>query len=131
MFPYLLVFLGSGLGGTLRYGVNLLTAWWLGAPFPGAGFPWATLAVNVLGGLMMGMLTGWLSQNIATENASVKLFLGVGILGGFTTFSAFSLDAVLLFERGDMGLVALYVMASIILSIGGVASGLALIRIMV
>jgi fluoride exporter len=118
-----LVFTGSGLGGLMRYGVTLTSMRWLGASFP------ATLAVNALGGLLMGLLAGWLWQR-ALEEQVLRLFLGVGILGGFTTFSAFSLDAVILFERGDVALAALYVAVSVIMAIGGVASGLALIRIM-
>jgi CrcB protein len=124
MSSYLLVFLGAGIGGALRHGVNVGCA-----RMCGTGFPWGTLTVNVVGSFLMGAIAGWLAFK-AGEGWSqpIRLFLTTGILGGFTTFSTFSLDAVLIWERGQIGLAAAYVAASMALSIGGLVAGLALIR---
>ncbi len=119
---YLIVFLGGGIGAALRHGVNLGSARLLGT-----AFPYGTLTVNVVGSLAMGALAAYFAfKGDATQHW--RLFLTTGILGGFTTFSAFSLDAVLLYERGEVGLAALYVLASVALSIGGLFAGLALVR---
>ncbi len=101
-----------------RFGVGRL----IGAP----NFPWATLAVNVAGGLLMGLLAGWLVARGGNEQ--LRLFLGVGVLGGFTTFSAFSLETVLLVVRGSPGHAAAYVLASVVASVGAVAVGLWMTR---
>jgi CrcB protein len=124
MSSYLLVFLGAGIGGALRHGVNVGCA-----RMCGAAFPWGTLTVNVLGSFIMGVLAAWLAFK-AGEGWSqpLRLFLTTGILGGFTTFSAFSLDAVLIWERGQVGLAVAYVAASVVLSIAGLFAGLVLIR---
>jgi CrcB protein len=121
----LLVFLGAGLGGVLRHGVNLAAARILGA-----GFPWGTLAVNVVGSFLMGLVAGWLALR-AGEGWSqpFRLFLATGILGGFTTFSAFSLDAALLWERGQGGMAAAYVAGSVVVSLAALAGGLFLVRV--
>jgi CrcB protein len=119
---YLIVFIGGGLGAALRHGVNLGAARWLGA-----GFPFATLTVNVTGSLVMGLLAGYFAFKGGAPQAW-RLFLTTGVLGGYTTFSAFSLDAALLYERGEIALAALYVVASVLLSIGGLFAGLALVR---
>ena len=120
----LLVFLGAGIGGALRHGVNVGCA-----RVCGTAFPWGTLTVNVLGSFIMGALAGWLAFK-AGEGWSqpLRLFLTTGILGGFTTFSAFSLDAVLIWERGQTGLAATFVAASVLLSIAGLVAGLGLVR---
>jgi CrcB protein len=124
MLSYLLVFLGAGIGGALRHAVNLSCA-----RLCGTAFPWGTLTVNVVGSFLMGLIAGWLAFK-AGEGWSqpLRLFLTTGILGGFTTFSAFSLDAVLIWERGQMGFAAAYIGASVILSVAGLLAGLALIR---
>lgn len=124
MQNYLLVFVGAGIGGTLRYAVNSVCA-----RYCGPSLPWGTLTVNIAGSFLMGALAGWLAFK-AGEGWShpLRLFLATGILGGFTTFSAFSLDAVALWERGDLGPAMAYVAASIVLSIGGLAAGLVLAR---
>ena len=124
MQNYLVVFVGAGIGGTLRYAVNSVCA-----RYCGPSFPWGTLTVNIAGSFLMGALAGWLAFK-AGEGWShpLRLFLATGILGGFTTFSAFSLDAVALWERGDLGPAMAYVAASIVLSIGGLAAGLVLAR---
>jgi fluoride exporter len=126
MQAYLLVFLGAGIGGALRHGVNLGCA-----RYCGTAFPYGTLTVNVVGSFLMGAIAGWLAFK-AGEGWSqhMRLFLTTGILGGFTTFSAFSLDTMLIWERGEAGMAFGYVAASVGLSIAGLATGLALIRTM-
>jgi CrcB protein len=121
----LLVFLGAGLGGVLRHGVNLASA----RAF-GPAFPWGTLSVNVVGSLLMGALAGWLALRSGQAwTHSARLFLATGVLGGFTTFSAFSLDAVLLWERGQAGWAAAYIAVSVLLSIVALSAGIALVRV--
>src|SRR5664279_798848 len=94
---YLIVFLGGGIGAALRHGVNLTAARALGT-----AFPYGTFAVNVIGSLAMGLLAAYFAfKGDATQHW--RLFFTTGVLGGFTTFSAFSLDAALLCERGDIG----------------------------
>ena len=119
---FLVVFLGGGIGAALRHGVNLASARLLGA-----AFPYATLFENVTGSLAMGLLAGYFAFK-GDASQSWRLFLTTGILGGYTTFSAFSLDAALLYQRGEFGLAALYVVASVALSIAGLFAGLALVR---
>src|SRR3712207_843769 len=124
MQAYLLVFLGAGIGGALRHGVNVGCA-----RVCGMTFPWSTLTVNVVGSFLMGGIAAWLVLKAGEEwSHPLRLFLATGILGGFTTFSAFSLDAVVIWERGQMGLAASYVIASVVLSIAGLLAGLALVR---
>ncbi len=119
---YLIVFLGGGIGAALRHGVNLSTA----RAF-GTAFPYGTLTVNVVGSLIMGALAAYFAfKGDATQHW--RLFLTTGILGGFTTFSAFSLDAMLLYERGEAGLAAFYVAVTVALSIAGLFAGFALVR---
>lgn len=119
---YLIVFLGGGLGAALRHGVNLGAARLLGT-----AFPYGTLAVNVAGSLAMGLLAAWFAfRGDAAQHW--RLFFATGVLGGFTTFSAFSLDVALLYERGAIALAALYVVASVLLSVAGLFAGLALVR---
>ena len=121
-----LVFAGAGIGGVARHLVNLGCA-----RICGAVFPWGTLAVNIVGCMLMGLLIGWLALRAgAAWTQDARLFLGTGVLGGFTTFSAFSLDAMQLFERGEMSLALGYVLASVVLSIAALAFGLALVRVL-
>lgn len=114
------VALGGAIGASLRYlaGIGAVR-------LIGHGFPWATLFVNVLGSLAMGALVALLVQKDATRFAPLLL---TGLLGGFTTFSAFSLDAVTLYERGQVGAAASYVMASVVLSIAALFAGMALMK---
>jgi CrcB protein len=124
MKAIMLVFLGAGLGGVARHLVNLGCA-----RACGTQFPYGTLTVNVVGSLLMGLIAGWLAfRSSAGWSQDVRLLLTTGVLGGFTTFSAFSLDAMLLFERGETGLAALYVLGSVMFSIAALAAGLALVR---
>ncbi len=92
----------------------------------GPGFPWGTLTVNLVGGLLMGLLAGTLARTGGSE--TWRLLLGTGVLGGFTTFSAFSLDVVTIAERGQLGVAALYVLASVAGAIVALVGGLALAR---
>lgn len=123
---YLIVFLGGGVGAALRHGFNVGFA-----RLFGTAFPCATLWENVSGSLAMGLLIGWFAHR-GMMGASVpqhwQLFLTTGILGGYTTFSTFSLDVGVLYERGALGLAALYVLLSVALAIGGLFAGMAVVR---
>jgi fluoride exporter len=119
---FLIVFLGGGIGAALRHGVNLLSARLLGT-----GLNYATLFENVSGSVIMGLLVGYFAFRGGVPQ-HVRLFLTTGILGGYTTFSAFSLDTILLYQRGELGLAALYVILSVALSVGGLLAGLTLVR---
>jgi CrcB protein len=119
---FVIVFLGGGLGAALRHGVNVAVARLLGT-----AFPYATMIENVSGSLVMGLLAGYFAFR-SGPGQHWQLFLTTGILGGYTTFSTFSLDAVLLYERGALGLSALYIVASAALSIICLVAGLALAR---
>ncbi|MBS7554689.1 fluoride efflux transporter CrcB [Ancylobacter dichloromethanicus] len=120
----LLIFIGAGIGGVLRNAVGMTAMRWFGM-----GFPFGTLAVNVIGSFIIGLVAGWLTF-MASGGWTVhaRAFLMTGILGGFTTFSTFSLDTALLVERGEMGLAVLYVGVSVLLALVGVFGGLALMR---
>lgn len=118
------VFLGSGIGGAARYGVNV----WSLKAF-GAQFPAGTFIVNVAGGLAMGLIAGWLAFRVQMPwSQELRLFLTTGLLGGFTTFSAFSLDAAVLWERGAHSLAALYVGATLLGTLTAIFAGLWLAR---
>jgi len=119
---YLLVFLGGGLGATLRHAVNVTCAKCIGT-----AFPYGTFIINISGSTVMGLIAGYLAFK-GEASQPWRLFIMTGILGGYTTFSAFSLDAALLYERGNLGLAALYVLGSVVLSIAGLFAGLALVR---
>ena len=119
---YLIVFLGGGIGAALRHGVNLLAG-----RVVGTGFPTGTLTVNVVGSVIMGVLAAWFAFK-GDASQHWRLFLTTGVLGGFTTFSSFSLDVAVLYERGAFGIAALYVFASLALSVAGLFAGLALVR---
>jgi CrcB protein len=119
---YVLVFIGGGLGSTLRHTINIVCARALGT-----AFPYHTFIINITGSIVMGLIAGYLAFK-GEASQPWRLFLMTGILGGYTTFSAFSLDAALLYERGAIGLAALYVVGSVVLSIAGLFAGLALMR---
>jgi CrcB protein len=119
---YVLVFLGAGIGGALRHGANLLVP-----RMVVTSFPLHTLIINVVGSLAMGVVAEYFALRSGLPQ-SWRLFLTTGILGGFTTFSAFSLDAALLYERGQLLAAAAYVLLSVALSIGGLFLGLAVVR---
>jgi len=119
---YLLVFVGGGLGASLRHLINVTSARCLGT-----GFPWGTFIINITGSTVMGLIAGYLAFK-GEASQPWRLFLMTGILGGYTTFSAYSLDAALLYERGELASAALYVVGSVVLSIAGLFAGLALVR---
>jgi fluoride exporter len=119
---YLIVFFGGGLGAALRHGVNLFSARALGTTFP-----YNTLFENVSGSLVMGALAAYFAFK-GDASQHWRLFLTTGVLGGYTTFSAFSLDTVLLYERGQWALAASNVIGSVVLAIGGLIAGLAIVR---
>jgi len=122
MMSYVVVFLGAGVGGAVRHAMNI----WV-ARLAGTHFPMHTLAINVTGSLVMGMVTAWFALK-GGATGHLRLFLATGVLGGYTTFSAFSLDAILLWERQDYTLAALYVGGSVVGSLLGLVGGLWLMR---
>jgi fluoride exporter len=119
---YLIVFVGAGIGGALRHGINVAAV-----RLFGYGFPFGTLIVNVVGSFLMGVLAGYFAFRPGVGQ-HMRLFLTTGILGGFTTFSAFSLDAALLIERHAYALAAGYVAGSVAASLSALFFGLALFR---
>ena len=110
---YLIVFIGAGIGGMARHGVNLAALRMFGPN----SFPFGTLTINIVGSLLMGFVIEYFAfKSGMTQHA--RLFLTTGIIGGFTTFSTFSLETVLLFERGQSGAALIYALASVVLSVG-------------
>jgi fluoride exporter len=119
---YAIVFLGAGIGGALRHGVNLAAA-----RLFGFGFPFGTLIVNVLGSFVMGLFAGYFAFRTGIPQ-HMRLFLTTGVLGGFTTFSAFSLDAALLVERHAYWSAAAYIAGSVVASLLALFVGLGIFR---
>ena len=119
---YLIVFLGGGLGAAFRHGINMAVGRALGT-----AFPYGTLLINITGSLLMGLVAAYFAFK-GDASQHWRLFLTTGILGGYTTFSAFSLDAALLYERGEVSAAAIYVVASVALSIAGLFAGFAVVR---
>ncbi|MBX7539935.1 fluoride efflux transporter CrcB [Qipengyuania sphaerica] len=122
------VALGGGVGAVLRYQTGRAMTQWLG-PQAVSTFPFATLAVNAFGSLLMGLLAGWLVRSGGEGNEQLRLLLGVGLLGGFTTFSAFSLEMVLMIQRGQYLFATLYAILSFALGLTGLMAGLAIMRV--
>ena len=122
MYPLLLVMAGGAVGAGARHltGRAMLR-------LAGPGWPWGTLTVNLVGGLLMGILVGWLLR-LEDNGESWRLLLGVGVLGGFTTFSAFSLDLALMVQRGAWLAAGGYALMSVSGSVGALFAGLALTR---
>ncbi len=118
MQGYLIVFIGGGIGAALRHGVNVLSL-----RLFGLAFPWGTMIINIVGSLVMGLVAAWFALRGETSGPW-RLFVATGILGGFTTFSAFSLDAGLLVERQQLAGAAFYVGLSVLGSIAGLFLGL-------
>lgn len=121
-YGYLMVFLGAGFGGMLRHSVNRAALRLVGPDLP-AG----TFAVNLVGSLALGAIAGYFAFR-GQASPAIQLFLTTGILGGFTTFSAFSLEAALLWQRGQLVFCIMYVTASVLLSIAAVFAGLWLLK---
>ena len=124
----LCVAFGGGIGALLRYQLGRAVTAWLPIQ-PVGGFPWPTFAANTIGGLAMGVLVGCLARGVAGGfEEPARLILGVGLLGGFTTFSSFSVETWLLIEDGQASIALLYVLASVAVSIGALVCGLSLTR---
>jgi CrcB protein len=123
MQTLLLVAGGGATGAVLRYLVGVQAVRTMGH-----GWPYGTLAVNVLGGLLMGVLVGLLAFRGGADQEKWRLLLGVGVLGGFTTFSAFSLEVALMIERREWGGALGYSLASVVLSVAALFMGLLLMR---
>jgi fluoride exporter len=129
MKSLILVMMGGGMGAGLRHLLNVAVL-----RFSGAGtdagtnataWPWSTFAANVLGGLLMGALMGWLTHSGRGLDHGLRLLLGVGLLGGFTTFSAFSMEMASMIQRGDVWQSAVYALLSVLLAVAAVFAGLA------
>jgi CrcB protein len=119
---FVVVFIGAGIGGMLRHLLGLLSLRWLGP-----GFPYGTLVINITGSAVMGLVIGYLAaRNIPGQ--LLRLFLTTGILGGYTTFSTFSLDSVTLWERGEPAAAIGYVLASVVLSLAALFGAMLLMR---
>jgi CrcB protein len=122
MNSFLLVFLGGGLGAAARHGVNSISMVLLGSRYP-----WGTFCINVLGSLLIGVLAEWFALQ-AQASAGLRLFLVTGILGGFTTFSAFSLEIGLLHERGATATAIAYAVLSVVCGVAAMFGGMAAVR---
>ncbi len=123
MGPYLLVGIGGALGSMARYGGGVL----VGRVWPSA-FPLATLLINIAGSLAMGLFIGFLARTTPAWQAEARLFVAIGVFGGFTTFSSFSMDTIALLERGEIGQAVLYVLVSVLVAIAALYAGLLLMR---
>ena len=124
MNAFLLVGIGGAIGSIARYGSGVLVGrvW-------SSSFPLATMLVNIAGSLIMGLFIGWLARSTPAWQADARLFFAVGVLGGFTTLSSFSLDTVVLLERGEIGQAALYLAVSVAVSIAALFAGLWVMRL--
>ena len=121
--PIFLVMIGGAFGAGLRYLVGRVAF-----AMVGPGFPWGTWVINLSGGLFMGLLVGLLARNPAASGEPLRLLIGVGVLGGFTTFSTFSLEAVGMIQRGEWTTALLYVTSSAVGAILLLFAGLAIAR---
>ena len=122
------VAIGGAVGAVLRYQLGRGMTAWLG-PQAVAAFPWATLAANVLGSFAMGLLAGWLARHGGASGEQWRLLVGVGLLGGFTTFSAFSLEMMLLVERGQVTAALTYSLVSVLAGLAALYIGLIAVRV--
>jgi CrcB protein len=122
MIGYVVVFVGAGVGGMLRHFLNI----WI-ARLAGTHFPMHTFVINITGSIVMGIITALFALK-GGATGHLRLFLATGILGGYTTFSTFSLDAILLLERHDYLPAAYYTGGSVVLSLLGLMAGLWIVR---
>jgi fluoride exporter len=122
IWGFVVVFLGGGFGAALRHGINLAAV-----QLAGRSFPYGTMFINISGSLVMGLIAEYFALKSQLPRTWL-LFLTTGILGGYTTFSAFSLEAALLYERGEIFAAGLYVLGSVVLAITGLFAGLAIVR---
>ncbi|MEN9017239.1 MAG: fluoride efflux transporter CrcB [Hellea sp.] len=122
MNSILYVALGGALGASARYSLSLFIS-----KFYVSDYPLGTITANILGSFFMGILVGWLSSKV-NDVSNLMLFLGVGLLGGFTTFSAFSLEAFTMYEKKDYGLLISYISSSVLFSLVALIIGLILAR---
>ena len=122
--PLLLVMIGGAFGSGMRFLVGRLSL-----ALVGAGFPWGTWFINLSGGLLMGLLVGLLARHPAAGNENWRLLVGVGLLGGFTTFSTFSLEAATMIQRGEWGIALAYASSSAAGAILLLFAGLGIARI--
>jgi len=123
MVPFLVVFVGAGIGGALRHGINVAVFRWLGL-----NLPFATLFINATGSFAMGVVIGYFALWSTSSDQHLRLFVTTGILGGYTTFSTFSLDAASLWESGQPRAAVLYVALSVGVSLAAMFLGLWLMR---
>jgi len=123
MNSFLLVAAGGAIGASLRYGAGLLSLRHLPA-----NWPWTTFSVNLLGGFAMGLVAGWLAYRSGGGADGLRLFLATGVLGGFTTFSAFSLETLDMFRSGETGKALAYAALSVVLSVAALGIGLWIAR---
>lgn len=124
----LYVALGGGAGSLLRYQSGRLMTYWLG-PQTMTAFPWATLTVNVLGSMAMGLLIGFLARHGSGAGELWRLLIGIGLLGGFTTFSSFSMEMMLLIERGQPALALTYAAVSLFAGLTALYIGMIAMRV--
>ena len=123
MNPYLLVAVGGALGSMARYGFGVAVG-----QFWKDSFPLGTMLINIIGSAAMGLLIGSLTRFTPSWQNDARLFVAVGILGGFTTFSSFSLDAISMLERGDFGPALTYILVSVLVGLAALYGGLVLMR---
>lgn len=121
----LLVMSGGAVGALGRYQLGRLS----GHLFPGASWPWGTFAANLLGGFAMGLVVGWLARFHAASGEPFRLLLAVGLLGGFTTFSSFSLEMVLMIERGQYAMALGYALFSVVGALAALMAGIGMMRV--
>jgi CrcB protein len=122
---FILVFIGGGLGAALRHGINLLSL-----RLVGTAWPFGTLFINVTGSILMGIVAATFALKLSLP-PTARLFVATGILGGYTTFSTFSLETTLLIERGQAGMALLYVLGSVLLGVAGLFAGMLAVRALV
>jgi CrcB protein len=123
MNSFLLVAAGGAIGASLRHGAGLLSVRHLPA-----NWPWGTFAVNLIGGFAMGLVAGWFACKATEGGQDLRLFLATGVLGGFTTFSAFSLETLNMLRSGEAAKAAAYAALSVILSVAALGLGLWIAR---